>query len=345
MKKILSFILVVFVTASMCLVTVSAQTVSETELEALYLDFCKEMLYASYDSYISHEVEVEQIIELEDTVVFTATCFAGYEDYTYKIMLDDWNVVAPRTGSPTPLGVFVKSGDKVYDYVDAYINGIVNDPTVLLGFEGFQVYKTEIEILGDGKYERLFVERLKINYDESGDISEAGYLYKEIYEYYSEKPSSPDEATPDYVLVFAAHPYCGPMLNPQRIGEYVVFANNVYSPYSLGYHIYVPAEDKIYTLAQAYEAKIEGIDKAFTDSGIEAGPAGDADGDGRITVKDATYIQKLIAKLIPVSGDYAEYVFSDKVCDYNQDGKVTISDATCLQKIAAGIAWDSPDFI
>ena len=61
---------------------------------------------------------------------------------------------------------------------------------------------------------------------------------------------------------------------------------------------------------------------------------GDLDGDGRVTVKDATKIQMALASLIIFSED------ENALADYNIDGKVNIMDATKIQKVLAGI--DSP---
>jgi len=58
---------------------------------------------------------------------------------------------------------------------------------------------------------------------------------------------------------------------------------------------------------------------------------GDADDDDKITVKDATAIQKHVAKIRKLSktGDY--------LADFNLDGSVNIKDATAIQKYIAGI--------
>lgn len=184
-----------------------------------------------------------------------------------------------------------------------------------------------------GKYEQLFVERLKINLDESGN-DEGFYDYKEIYEYYS--VSSADVAEPDYILVFAASCLVCPIIVQETIGEYAVVSYSDYSPYSLGYHIYVPAEDKIYTLEEAYNENIEGIDKAFTESGIYAGLIGDADKNSKINIKDATMLQKHLAKITDPKDYYREYL-SEMIVDFNRDEVFNISDATAIQKYLAEI--------
>lgn len=57
----------------------------------------------------------------------------------------------------------------------------------------------------------------------------------------------------------------------------------------------------------------------------------DANTDGKINVKDATYIQKSLANIVEASA------LSTAVSDVNNDGKVTIKDATALQKQLANL--------
>ena len=62
---------------------------------------------------------------------------------------------------------------------------------------------------------------------------------------------------------------------------------------------------------------------------------GDADGDGKTTIMDATRIQRWIAKLEP-----DERIHMD-VSDTDGDGKVTVMDATRIQRVLAGLCeWE-----
>ena len=58
---------------------------------------------------------------------------------------------------------------------------------------------------------------------------------------------------------------------------------------------------------------------------------GDANCDGKINIKDATYVQKSLANIVKAD------TLSTTVSDYNRDGKVTIKDATAIQKRIAGL--------
>ena len=58
---------------------------------------------------------------------------------------------------------------------------------------------------------------------------------------------------------------------------------------------------------------------------------GDANGDGKLSIADATIIQKHLAKLSMISDE------NIKAADLNGDGKITVADATIIQKKLAGI--------
>lgn len=59
---------------------------------------------------------------------------------------------------------------------------------------------------------------------------------------------------------------------------------------------------------------------------------GDTDGDGTITIKDATCIQKALANLIPLLREQKSFA------DADSDGKITIKDATAIQKTVAKLS-------
>ena len=60
---------------------------------------------------------------------------------------------------------------------------------------------------------------------------------------------------------------------------------------------------------------------------------GDADGDYSITVVDATTIQKIAINLMSIAADDAN---AFKACDANEDGRISIKDATIVQKYIVG---------
>lgn len=80
------------------------------------------------------------------------------------------------------------------------------------------------------------------------------------------------------------------------------------------------------TAAEKY-AKENDIE--FISLGEKSVLLGDVNGDGKITIADATTIQKHLAKLTELSGEQLINA------DTNSDGKITITDATRIQKFLA----------
>lgn len=64
--------------------------------------------------------------------------------------------------------------------------------------------------------------------------------------------------------------------------------------------------------------------------------AGDANMDGKVNIRDATYIQRYVASMIEFSEKETE------LADVNADGKVNIKDATMVQKYIAGLITRFP---
>ncbi|MBR3971796.1 MAG: dockerin type I repeat-containing protein [Ruminococcus sp.] len=176
------------------------------------------------------------------------------------------------------------------------------------------------------------------------------YVYKPLYYHYpvaTTNETSVDE--PDYLLLFAGCNYMSPAYSAASFGDvYLVQEYNIYYPYTLGMYILTTKDMKVYNLREAWDMEIEGIEDVFTDYGLGE-IRGDSDGDDKITVKDATYIQKCIAGIQKF--EEREYVhgfgepgqidkegfFSGRVSDMDMDGKVNVKDATAIQKFVAGI--------
>lgn len=192
-------------------------------------------------------------------------------------------------------------------------------------------------------YADVFEEFLKPHVDEDAYNSEYGwYGYDELYYYsYQKKYGSTEmfEVTPDYVLVDACAYHCPPANVTEVFGDYVVYSGWG-NPEPLRYFIYTPKTDNIYTLREAYDMKLEGIMNVFTDYGLGF-LLGDINNDEKLTVKDATYIQKCLANIKGftfdgVENDIPDWVGID-VADFDLNYTVNIKDATAIQKRLAKI--------
>ena len=85
-----------------------------------------------------------------------------------------------------------------------------------------------------------------------------------------------------------------------------------------------------------YTATVIFEGKTYTDVRYKAIPAdssllGDVDGDGEVSILDATYIQRYLASL-PID------TFNEKVADTDEDGEISILDATFIQRWLAGLS-------
>lgn len=203
---------------------------------------------------------------------------------------------------------------------------------VFLIFSAFSTSAVSVGTENKYLFEEIFIERLDI---EMGSGEEMIYWYEELF-YYS---SDNSESTPDYALVKACYPVVSDTLISSEFGEYIIMTGP-YSPYKHGYHIYTPSDDKIYTLEEAYHAEIDGIEKALEFlNGTTIAMIGDADANFTLNIKDATWIQKSIAKYsdLPKRHEWNELAFD--ACDFNRDDKINIKDATAIQKHLAKIDY------
>ncbi len=195
----------------------------------------------------------------------------------------------------------------------------------------------------EDKYKDVIVPQ----YLDEGDIMEFGLEYGEIYEYYA-PGNTPDECEPDYVLFSLDTLLSFSMPYADMFGDYVVKGLSGTHPLGSGYGIYIPAEGKAYSLSKAWEMGIEGIENVFLNTKIGS-LIGDADRDRKLTVKDATYIQKCLAGLEEfyrydeiIANRYEGPNYDGAglpvyVTDFNCDHQRDVKDATAIQKHLAGL--------
>ncbi|MBQ8001314.1 MAG: hypothetical protein IJ298_09000 [Ruminococcus sp.] len=231
------------------------------------------------------------------------------------------------------VSVFSTSALTLFDYKKAFVNDCIGT--------------------GDKKHEQEFLKITKLN--DYCTPSEGNYFYQPLYEYYSNgEENLTDESTPDYVLVYAGGVEAGPMYANALFGDYVLQTGGVYSPYDLGYCIYIPGDSKVLSLEKAYEEQLPGIENVFTEYGM-GWLLGDVDMDRKLTIKDATDIQKYLVGIHSFSGlSFATYddsivglcIYADSndnipkyISDFNRDGERNIKDATAIQKCIAGLEY------
>lgn len=189
---------------------------------------------------------------------------------------------------------------------------------------------------GDKKYEREFLDITEL--DDEKTEAQGKYFYQPLYEYYSE---SDKNSTPEYVLIYAGQAIGSPAYTYGTYGNYIVSAGGYYVPYTLGLCVYVPQAKQVISLREAYDTDLANIDAVFTDYGLGE-LFGDANGDRKLNIKDATHIQKCLANIETfdtndrINGicecNNEEVVY---ISDFNRDGVRNIKDATAIQKYIA----------
>ena len=169
--------------------------------------------------------------------------------------------------------------------------------------------------------------------------------YKEVYEYFSGNSTADEYCNSIYVLIWVSSAAFEPadMCTADLCGDYILYDTSINYPFTYHYGIYVPDTDEVYDLISAYEKGIEGIEKVFTEAGVGS-LIGDMDEDGKLTVKDATFIQKIIAGIEGFTEPTIYAAEFDEslpisISDFNRDRVRNIKDATAIQKHIAGLEY------
>ena len=116
--------------------------------------------------------------------------------------------------------------------------------------------------------------------------------------------------------------------------EPLYFSNYGYKPDSLTLYSAVETKDGIYYIEKTDDGKMEMFnlyllpaDSGAYTPGYSDIILGDADGDGKVSIKDVTAVQRHVAEF--------ENVANEKAADVNRDGVITIDDATIIQRYLA----------
>lgn len=169
--------------------------------------------------------------------------------------------------------------------------------------------------------------------------------YEEVYEHFENQ----GDATPDFVLVRAYSDLVMDAEFTYYFKDYVMYESSTSTPAEFGYFVYLPEENKLYTLVEAFEKGVENVYDIFIE-GVLGDMTGDVNFDGKLNIRDATLIQKDVAntasiyeKFYTAKGFY-DSTRTTKITDFNRDGKMNIRDATAIQKHLAGVDLNNPDY-
>ncbi len=343
MKKILSFTLVLILLFGVC-VSVGAVE-ANTELEQKFYNYCLEVLPEDMKPSGSDKVKINVIKELNGATYFHASCeWLGFNSSKPTVFFGDDVVIGNSSRSPYDLGIYMSSGDEILTLEESYEAGYITDITLLKPeFSGWFRFAKKHVSDPDNKYEDE-VFRIMHYFDYPAEEGWEQFTYYEGYEYFSpDNTATDDEATPDFVVIHLSSNMVGPMFTADVFGDYIMEGDNWYFPFKYGYGIYVPKSQQVYDLTKAYDLGVQGVYKLFTERNFGK-LIGDMDYDRKLTIKDATAIQKCLAGLSDNFGYINAYNASENppliaLSDFDRDCEVTIKDATAIQKHIAGLEY------
>lgn len=212
------------------------------------------------------------------------------------------------------------------------ISGCKNSAAEKYAEENGLIFK-DAEAPEEYKYKDKVLELLNISEVDDGSGKPILHYYSEGYEYFS----SPDESTPDYVLITAYENVSADCEITERYGNYVVHSTDLkYPGEELGHHIYLPETNEIYSLSDAYNMKLEGIYNVFTHGGVGK-LIGDVNYDSSLNIRDVTLLQKYLTGLENLNKYAIDESYTIPVADFNGDSNLNIRDATAIQKHLAGL--------
>lgn len=276
-----------------------------------------------------HSVFRADIMTGNDVTAMNSQQIIGNYKFTYG---------TPNGPEENPTGLFVLTPDgTVISALEAYNQNLITDKELADIANGTPYHK--YDPYNQYKYEEIIIPKVMEEniFEESTEITS----YREIYEYYSDA-STADEATPDYVLIDLSTNLYYAMPVADILGDLLLAASSGNIPFTYGYAVYIPETGDIYDLTYALTLDIEGIENTLSHIGFIA-RMGDTDCDRKLTIKDATYLQKCLAGLEEfredddITGYFFESEKSVYISDYNRDGERNIRDATAIQKKLAKI--------
>lgn len=175
-------------------------------------------------------------------------------------------------------------------------------------------------------FEDKFVEQHMTGHD--GFVDD--YMYNEFYYHYDENGQV------DWVLVSAMSMMVQEWFINQVICDRVLMLNNEHIPFRFGYAVYDVKNDCFVELSDGMLDYYDGLREYWTNKKVGR-LIGDADRDGELSVLDATYIQRALAKLcdfgdadIITGYDYSGMI--KYISDFDRDGDRSVLDATAIQR-------------
>lgn len=141
----------------------------------------------------------------------------------------------------------------------------------------------------------------------------------------------------DFLLISTALPIVSDALDSMVLGDRYIACNHIYYPFRFTYAFFDIEKAEFVPLTENILDEYPLMDYYFDEYKIGV-PFGDADCNSKLSVLDATYIQRVVAKLdeFGIDENLSYYNLpTDFRSDINFDNEVNILDATCIQLILA----------
>ncbi len=296
-----------------------------------YYDVPKDVTTIIWNNYVDLLLEEydERSFANEQTVNLSTEGYAPDENELYPEGISSFDgmifVIDPdKTSTSVTAGKTSWEGDWYYYYGNAeggiYPEKTKGDYTISLNYLK--------SVFPDNNYD-FYMEIAPCFYPERYDDDYADRVnpwgnYDMLYAHYEDSFEEPEYVVFVGCVGPAAYAYLY-----EEFGDYIVVHHEIDACYGISHYVYVPSEQKVYTLSEAWEKEDLDLIPAF-ESGMVGAPKGDADEDGILTIKDATYIQKHLANI-------KGYRNSNYYMNCDDEFTITIKDATAIQKKLAGI--------
>lgn len=167
------------------------------------------------------------------------------------------------------------------------------------------------------------------------------YYYDEVYYHHVDENDPASEI--DWALIYALG-YATNNTSVKTIVADRVVSTGHDAWYIFGWALYDAKTKEFIAINNVDVTKYEGLEEGLAQANIGK-PLGDADLDGALTILDATYIQRVMARVCEFDSrdDLREYYEInvdgklDYISDIDRDGERTIFDATAIQMKLAKI--------
>lgn len=337
MKKILSVILVAILLVSCIPFSVGAFVRPDPPFEWDFLEdeavikavreSFKEQILERYPSLSSRDEEFPedeifvQVICTQDEATVYCGVFGGSGCVETSQVIGQFVFFSGALDGPefeNPVGLYAMNNEgTTVNLIDAYEEGWVDIEDVAAHYP----YNTKIPDMEYAVATKLGL----LNKDAFG-------TYYHYYEHRRSECVDVPGATPDWVVVEAGGGtlYQGDYI--EVIGDYVVSSRANLLGNALPYYVYF-SDGELLTLKEAAERAP--LAMFILDTEIPCALLGDADCDQKLSVKDATFIQKKLADF-HLDSKY-ELSMEEIVLDFDGDKKITVKDATAIQKRIAGL--------